>query len=58
MVAVEWGAGLVEALTDAHLRIELTRPEGGEVGEERVARLHPVGGDWAERLRAAQLPLS
>jgi tRNA threonylcarbamoyladenosine biosynthesis protein TsaE len=58
VVAVEWGAGLVEALTDAHLRIELTRPEGGEVGEERVARLHPVGGDWAERLRAAQLPLS
>jgi tRNA threonylcarbamoyladenosine biosynthesis protein TsaE len=55
VVAVEWGAGLVEALTDAHLRIELTRPEGAEEGEERVAVLYPVGGDWAERLRAASI---
>jgi tRNA threonylcarbamoyladenosine biosynthesis protein TsaE len=55
VVAVEWGAGLVEALTDAHLRIELTRPEGAEEGEERVAVLHPVGGDWAERLRVASI---
>jgi tRNA threonylcarbamoyladenosine biosynthesis protein TsaE len=50
VVAVEWGAGLVEALTDAHLRIELTRPEGADEGEQRVAVLHPVGGDWLQRL--------
>ena len=55
VVAVEWGTGLVEALTEAHLRIELTRPEGAEEGEERVAVLHPEGGDWAERLQAASI---
>lgn len=55
VVAVEWGAGLVEGLTDAHLRIELTRPEGAEEGEQRLALLHAVGGDWAERLHAASI---
>jgi tRNA threonylcarbamoyladenosine biosynthesis protein TsaE len=55
VVAVEWGAGLVEALADAHLRIELTRPEGAEEGEERLAVLHAVGGDWVRRLSVAGL---
>jgi tRNA threonylcarbamoyladenosine biosynthesis protein TsaE len=59
VVAVEWGAGLVEGLTDTHLRIELTRPEGddGPGSDERVAVLHPVGGDWAHRLAEAPLPV-
>jgi tRNA threonylcarbamoyladenosine biosynthesis protein TsaE len=55
VVAVEWGAGLVEALTDAHLRIELARPEGNDEGEQRTAVLHPSGGDWEQRLRTAGL---
>src|ERR1700759_1561565 len=55
VVAVEWGAGLVEGLTDAHLRVELMRPEGSDEGEQRLAVLYPFGGDWAERLRAAGL---
>jgi tRNA threonylcarbamoyladenosine biosynthesis protein TsaE len=62
VVAVEWGAGLVEGLADAHLRVELTRPEGDDNPgdssgfDERVAVLHPVGGDWAHRLAEAPLP--
>jgi tRNA threonylcarbamoyladenosine biosynthesis protein TsaE len=55
VVAVEWGAGLVEGLTDAHLRIELARPEGSDEGEQRLAVLHPVGGDWERRLTTAGL---
>jgi tRNA threonylcarbamoyladenosine biosynthesis protein TsaE len=55
VVAVEWGAGLVEGLTDAHLRIELTRPQGEDEGEQRTALLHAVGGDWQQRLGAARL---
>jgi tRNA threonylcarbamoyladenosine biosynthesis protein TsaE len=59
VVVVEWGAGLVEALADAHLRIQLERGEF-EVAEmeadHRTAVLHPVGGDWAERLHSAGLP--
>jgi tRNA threonylcarbamoyladenosine biosynthesis protein TsaE len=55
VVAVEWGAGLVEGLTAAHLRIELARPSGAEAGETRVAVLRPYGGDWADRLRRAGL---
>jgi tRNA threonylcarbamoyladenosine biosynthesis protein TsaE len=55
VVAVEWGAGLVEGLTDAHLRIELSRPAGAEEGEQRLAVLRAVGGDWEQRLQAARL---
>jgi tRNA threonylcarbamoyladenosine biosynthesis protein TsaE len=52
LTVVEWGEGLVEGLTDAHLRVEIDRPEGGEgeQGEARTVRLIPVGGTWAERL--------
>jgi len=57
VVAVEWGAGLVEELTDAHLRVELMRGEGGSGDEgdggERTAVLHPSGGDWTQRLSTA-----
>lgn len=49
VTVVEWGAGLVEHLTEARLEISLTRQAESEV---REARLTPVGGDWADRLRA------
>ncbi|MEX5631006.1 tRNA (adenosine(37)-N6)-threonylcarbamoyltransferase complex ATPase subunit type 1 TsaE [Parafrankia sp. FMc2] len=55
---VEWGAGLVEQLAGAHLRVEIRRPAGDEEGEVRRVLLHPVGADWAERLAAADLPAS
>ena len=57
VVVVEWGAGLVEGLTDAHLRVRLTRPEGDEsgAGETRTAELLPTGGDWEARLTAIGL---
>jgi tRNA threonylcarbamoyladenosine biosynthesis protein TsaE len=38
---------LVEQLADARLEIALERAEDSE---ERVVRLEPHGGDWAERL--------
>jgi tRNA threonylcarbamoyladenosine biosynthesis protein TsaE len=47
VTVVEWGAGLVEQLTDARLEIALSRAEDCE---ERTARLEPHGGDWAQRL--------
>jgi tRNA threonylcarbamoyladenosine biosynthesis protein TsaE len=57
LTVVEWGAGLVEGLADAYLRVEIERPEGenpadpGETpDEERHVRLVPVGGDWEQRL--------
>lgn len=47
VTAVEWGAGLVEQLTDAHLTIALDRDDTTDV---RRATLRPHGGDWAARL--------
>lgn len=47
VTVVEWGGGLVERLTDAHLEIRLTR---GTASEERTAQLLPNGGDWSARL--------
>ena len=53
VTVVEWGAGLVEQLTDARLRIEISRlPQS----EQREARLVPEGGDWAERLAELDRP--
>lgn len=48
VTAVEWGAGLVEQLSDAHLLTELDRAADSD---QRTATLRPHGGDWAERLR-------
>ena len=45
-VVVEWGTGLAERLGDAHLRIDLER----RPDDRRIARISPVGGDWARRL--------
>ncbi|MFG2063725.1 tRNA (adenosine(37)-N6)-threonylcarbamoyltransferase complex ATPase subunit type 1 TsaE [Micromonospora sp. NPDC048871] len=48
VTVVEWGEGLVEQLTDAHLWVRLDRRDD----DTRVAELVPVGGDWARRLTA------
>ncbi|MDQ1732637.1 MAG: tRNA threonylcarbamoyladenosine biosynthesis protein TsaE [Pseudonocardiales bacterium] len=47
VTVVEWGAGLVEQLTDAHLEIVLSRRSDSEV---REARLQPSGDDWVRRV--------
>jgi tRNA threonylcarbamoyladenosine biosynthesis protein TsaE len=47
VTVVEWGSGLVEQLSDAHLLVRLARAEDSE---ERTATLEPSGGTWAERL--------
>lgn len=46
VTVVEWGAGLVEQLNDAHLRVALDRLDD----DTRVAELTGHGGDWSERL--------
>jgi tRNA threonylcarbamoyladenosine biosynthesis protein TsaE len=63
LTVVEWGEGLVEGLAESYLRVEIDRPEGGDVAagavvaavgdapaEVRQVRLVPVGGDWEQRL--------
>jgi tRNA threonylcarbamoyladenosine biosynthesis protein TsaE len=53
VTVVEWGAGLVEQLTEARLVVEINRlPDS----EERAVTLVPEGGDWAGRLAALQQP--
>jgi tRNA threonylcarbamoyladenosine biosynthesis protein TsaE len=47
VTVVEWGAGLVEQLSDARLEIAIARPPDTE---ERTVRLMPVGGDWPARV--------
>jgi len=47
VVAVEWGSGLVEQLSDARLEVQLERSTHSD---ERTATLVPHGGDWAERV--------
>jgi tRNA threonylcarbamoyladenosine biosynthesis protein TsaE len=44
---VEWGEGLVEHLSDTHLRVRIDRLED----DTRVIDLLPYGGDWADRLK-------
>lgn len=48
VTVVEWGEGIAEQLSDAHLEIHLDRLD--DIDETRVARLVGVGGDWAERV--------
>lgn len=47
VTAIEWGAGLVEQLTDERLVIEIDRAAGSDV---RTARLLGYGDSWADRL--------
>jgi tRNA threonylcarbamoyladenosine biosynthesis protein TsaE len=49
VTAVEWGAGLVEQLSDARLEIALSRAPDTE---RRSAALTGLGGDWTKRLTA------
>ncbi len=53
VTVVEWGAGLVERLTDARLEIVLARAADSEV---RTATLTPLGADWPARLAALAAP--
>lgn len=48
VTVVEWGEGMVEHLTEAHLLVCLARGED----ETRRAELSGRGGDWPERLAA------
>lgn len=50
VTAVEWGAGLVEALADSWLEVAIARAPDTEV---REVTLTPRGGDWAERLSSS-----
>jgi tRNA threonylcarbamoyladenosine biosynthesis protein TsaE len=51
VMVVEWGEGMVEHLTDAHLLVRIARGRPG--GEEvRVVELVGRGGDWQDRLSA------
>jgi sugar-phosphatase len=55
---VEWGAGLVEGLTDGSLLIRIDRAEGGDgeaVDESRTVRLEPSGAEWTRRLAAVDV---
>jgi tRNA threonylcarbamoyladenosine biosynthesis protein TsaE len=47
VTAVEWGAGLVEQLSDARLEVVIDR---SAESEERVLTILGRGGDWAQRL--------
>jgi tRNA threonylcarbamoyladenosine biosynthesis protein TsaE len=47
VTVVEWGAGLVEQLTDARLEVVLARAADSEV---RTATLTGHGADWSDRL--------
>lgn len=49
VLVVEWGAGLVDGLTDSRLEVHLTLVEGSD---ERLVRLVAHGGDWDARLSA------
>jgi tRNA threonylcarbamoyladenosine biosynthesis protein TsaE len=53
VTVVEWGAGMVEGLADAHLQVRLDR---AGTGETRTAELVPLGGTWAARLTRLGCP--
>jgi tRNA threonylcarbamoyladenosine biosynthesis protein TsaE len=49
---VEWGGGLVERLSDAHLEVRISRADDTEV---RLVELAPTGGDWSARIAAVSI---
>jgi tRNA threonylcarbamoyladenosine biosynthesis protein TsaE len=53
VTVVEWGAGLVEQLSEARLEVALTRDDDSD---RRAATLTPIGGDWSDRLARLVLP--
>jgi tRNA threonylcarbamoyladenosine biosynthesis protein TsaE len=50
VLVVEWGAGMVEQLTDSRLEVRVDRTPDSE---ERVVQLSAHGGDWRQRLAGA-----
>lgn len=46
VTVVEWGEGVVEQLSDAHLQVRIDRRDD----DSRVVRLEPHGGDWPARV--------
>jgi tRNA threonylcarbamoyladenosine biosynthesis protein TsaE len=50
VTVVEWGAGLVDTLTESRLQVELVRAEQDEA---RTARVQPVGARWQDAPVAA-----
>lgn len=57
VTVVEWGAGLVEALTPDHLEIDIDRDAGsGPDDELRVVRLRGVGQRWSSVALAGLAP--
>jgi tRNA threonylcarbamoyladenosine biosynthesis protein TsaE len=53
VTVVEWGAGMVERLGDAYVRIDLRRDDESDL---RTATITSAGGDWARRLDELSLP--
>lgn len=47
VTVVEWGAGMVDRLTDSYLEIRIDRPNDSDV---RIVHLIAHGADWARRL--------
>lgn len=47
VTVVEWGEGMVEQLSDAHLTVHIERHVDDDV---RIATLEGAGADWPERL--------
>lgn len=54
VVVVEWGEGMVEHLTDAHLLVRIDRRDD----EVRVVELAGRGGDWPQRLSGVDRSVS
>lgn len=48
VTVVEWGEGVVEQLSDAHLQVRIDRRDD----DSREVRLEPHGGDWTARVEA------
>jgi tRNA threonylcarbamoyladenosine biosynthesis protein TsaE len=46
VTVVEWGEGVVEQLSDAHLQVRIDRRDD----DSREVRLEPRGGDWTARV--------
>ena len=46
VTGVEWGEGVVEQLSDAHLQVRIDRRDD----DSREVRLVPHGGDWKARV--------
>jgi tRNA threonylcarbamoyladenosine biosynthesis protein TsaE len=47
VTVVEWGAGLVEGLSDDRLEVTVTRSAGEGGGEQRDVALAGIGSRWA-----------